>query len=776
MLVLKNKSTQIWSYLYVRIFWFAQEMEPNGVAPMRGQNEELTVEGMINTVARAFSLDEVESVLFHLSSPILEGLTLPACKEFLHETFIADDNGVFSGDEIGQLHDKLIAAANQKKIRKPIHEKFSFQHLRIDGRRFEVVDHINALHDYRGIVGWPTGTMQFHPDSSVDLEFDEDVFLTKVRISTRNPKNSPQSIGLYVEDESEGWKLAHTLQNRPKTFLKNAPRLDYEKYESFYLFGDAHGNTDSEWTEWEEHPLTSPGVVVSSPEKCHVAKKWQIRFMGLSRGEFIELYDVWFYGTFVSEVPPPPQNIAVTSEIRSAHISWDPPAQETGEEMDITKYIVLAYPGGSGSSLKGCLYEECPGTSTELNFLGLAPKAGYSFQVIAVGSDDENGIPSAATPFHSILGDWEYVLDDDVARIDYRLENALGRSATPSKFRSSAKTRSLQSSLSDLNLPSDIQFAIKVQQMLAGDFNCVKSINSSKCVTVYVSATSADTQSERDQLMEFAYPYARAQCQAYGLEFNAIDLRWGVGKQSSIDDDHSIVQVHMTDLERCIKNSAAAGFLYLNTETYGYRGLPAAVPVEEMDKLLGYLQEGSSKDVIVSWYIKDENSIPPVYILQPVSKMVERGYAFLDDPTKGIRGDQSIMQELVLNVANSQEDISRELWVLALSEREVRRVLLGSAPHEKITHMCVIRTIDGLDKALADEQDKNLNVQKARIFAATTGADRIQMSNLREEVSRAVAEKDQKKMILPWSAVGDPDLSSGYLGDLTSMFIKVTVS
>lgn len=757
--------------------WFGLIQEIQEMAKVRrGANGKLTVEDMINTAARAFSLDDVESVLFHSSSPILEGLALPACREFLHETFIADDNGVFSGDEIRELHNKLVAAANQKKIKKPVHISNVFEQSRIEGKYFKVVDHINALHDYRGIVGWPTGTMQFHPDSSVDLEFDDEVFLTKVHITTRNPRTSPKGIGLYVEDEVEGWKLVHTLQNRPKTFLKHEPRLDYEKYESFYLFGDAAGNSNPRLAEWEAHPLTSPGAVISSPERCHVAKRWRIRFIGQSEEEIIELYDVWFFGMFSSEVPPAPQNVAVTSEMRSAHISWDPPTRAAEEDIEITKYLVLAYPGGSGSSLKGCLYEECLGTSTELSFPGLAPKAGYSFQVVAIGPEDQRGIPSVATPFHSILGDWEYVLDDDVPRIDYRAENALGRSNTPSKFSRSAKFRSLQSSLSDLDLPGDIHFSAKVQQMLAGEFKCVKSINSSRCVTVYISGTPDDTKSERDQLMEFAYPYARAQCQAQGLEFNAIDLRWGIGKQSSIDDDHSIVQVHMTALERCIQNSAAAGFLYLSTETYGYRGLPAAVPVEEMDKLLGYLQEGPSKDVLVSWYIKDENSIPLVYILQPVSKMVEQGYAFLDDPTKGVRGDQSIMQELVMNVATSQDDISREVWVLGLSEREVRRVLLGPASHEKISQMCVVRTIDGLDKALADEQDQALSLQKARIFAAMNGSDRNQMKELREEVCKAVAGGDQKKLTLPWSAVGDSDLSAGYLGDLSSMFIKVFAS
>ena len=52
---------------------------------------------------------------------------------------------------------------------------------------------------------------------------------------------------------------------------------------------------------------------------------------------------------------------------------------------------------------------------------------------------------------------------------------------------------------------------------------------------VFVSSTFADLKAERDALAERVFPRLRELCWQNGARFQAVDLRWGVSSEASLD-------------------------------------------------------------------------------------------------------------------------------------------------------------------------------------------------------------------------------------------------
>ena len=63
-------------------------------------------------------------------------------------------------------------------------------------------------------------------------------------------------------------------------------------------------------------------------------------------------------------------------------------------------------------------------------------------------------------------------------------------------------------------------------------------------------------------------------------------------------------------------------FVYQQTflcQKYGYCPFPRYIPADEYDLLWSAVKDKDEKDLMQSWFICDENAIPPVYVLQPIS-------------------------------------------------------------------------------------------------------------------------------------------------------------
>ncbi|XP_045061689.1 NACHT domain- and WD repeat-containing protein 1 [Coregonus clupeaformis] len=102
----------------------------------------------------------------------------------------------------------------------------------------------------------------------------------------------------------------------------------------------------------------------------------------------------------------------------------------------------------------------------------------------------------------------------------------------------------------------------------------------SNVVRVFVSSTFTDMSSERKALLDKAYPELQIFCQSLGLAFEAL-----LGNR------------------------------------YGHRPIPRVLPGKQFEVLLSKLPQ-DQVGLLHQWFRKDNNAIPPVYVLQPITTLL----------------------------------------------------------------------------------------------------------------------------------------------------------
>src|ERR1700690_1390389 len=122
---------------------------------------------------------------------------------------------------------------------------------------------------------------------------------------------------------------------------------------------------------------------------------------------------------------------------------------------------------------------------------------------------------------------------------------------------------------------------------------------------VFVSSTFEDLKEERDLLQRDVFPKLRALCEQHGAGFQAIDLRWGIRDEAALDQ--KTMEICLREIRRCQATGIKPNFIVLLGDRYGWRPLPARIPVSELDP----------RAVAGDWYKLDENAVPPEYVLQP---------------------------------------------------------------------------------------------------------------------------------------------------------------
>lgn len=139
-------------------------------------------------------------------------------------------------------------------------------------------------------------------------------------------------------------------------------------------------------------------------------------------------------------------------------------------------------------------------------------------------------------------------------------------------------------------------------------------------IRVFVSSTFGDLKHERDALQRDVFPKLEKLCLDSGFQFQAIDLRWGVPGEAGLD--HRTMRICFEELRRSQEISPEPNFLILLGNRYGWRPLPEEIPVEEFKKLetagstLPIAVRETAAATLRNWYLRDDNNVPPVYILQ----------------------------------------------------------------------------------------------------------------------------------------------------------------
>lgn len=102
-------------------------------------------------------------------------------------------------------------------------------------------------------------------------------------------------------------------------------------------------------------------------------------------------------------------------------------------------------------------------------------------------------------------------------------------------------------------------------------------------IRIFVSSTFRDMFHERNSLQKDVFPKLEQLCQQNGFQFQAIDLRWGVSSEASLD--HRAMRICFNELRRAQEVSPKPNFLILLGDRYGWQPLPEEISQEEFAAL-----------------------------------------------------------------------------------------------------------------------------------------------------------------------------------------------
>jgi WD40 repeat protein len=137
----------------------------------------------------------------------------------------------------------------------------------------------------------------------------------------------------------------------------------------------------------------------------------------------------------------------------------------------------------------------------------------------------------------------------------------------------------------------------------------------SRTFRIFVSSTFQDLKEERNALQEKVFPRLRELCAQHSARFQAIDLRWGVSEEASVDQQ--TMNICLSEIARCQQVTPRPNFILLLGDRYGWCPPPPQIPAAEFEQILSVVHDASDRGLLQEWYSRDENAVPPEYYLLP---------------------------------------------------------------------------------------------------------------------------------------------------------------
>ena len=241
----------------------------------------------------------------------------------------------------------------------------------------------------------------------------------------------------------------------------------------------------------------------------------------------------------------------------------------------------------------------------------------------------------------------------------------------------------------------------------------------SRTFRVFVSSTFEDLKAERDALQRYVFPRLADLCATRNARLQAIDLRWGVSEEASLDQ--RAIPICLTEIERCQRLTPRPNFIVLLGDRYGWRPLPASIDAEEFTAIRANVAEQDASLLAWAagqapgakgWYRLDENAVPPQYVLRRREVAVaeaataeqrkaaqdaeHRGWAAVEARLRGI------LLEAIGRLGWPEDDPARRKYVASATEQEI---VLGALKPDRAAEnvFCFFRSIRSMP---ADENAK----------------------------------------------------------------------
>lgn len=210
--------------------------------------------------------------------------------------------------------------------------------------------------------------------------------------------------------------------------------------------------------------------------------------------------------------------------------------------------------------------------------------------------------------------------------------------------------------------------------------------HTSKTFRIFISSTFEDLIEERNALHHYVFPKIKEYCETRGVQFQPIDLRWGINNES--DRNHRTLEICKEEIDRCQAVSPNLNFLVLLGSRYGWRPLPTEIPADHFNMIKKELAKEETA-FLESWYRLDQNALPAEYCLMP------RSGETLDDAAwvKTENQLRSIIYKGIGNAPLTPEQ--KRPYLISATEHEIIHGLENKKNPQK-NALCFFRTIDGL--------------------------------------------------------------------------------
>lgn len=210
----------------------------------------------------------------------------------------------------------------------------------------------------------------------------------------------------------------------------------------------------------------------------------------------------------------------------------------------------------------------------------------------------------------------------------------------------------------------------------------------SRTFRVFVSSTFLDLKSERDALQRLTYPRLVDLCARHGAAFQAIDLRWGISEEASLDQ--RTMDVCLSEVQRSRAVSPRPNFIILLGERYGWLPPPPHIPDAHFQAMLRWLTP-DQRELLRDWYTRDSNAVPPSWDLRP-----RRGN--FAEPAVWSQVEQQL--HLTVRAGATRAGLTQLAYTASAVEQEIFAGALDVADADEHV-FAFIRSIDGLPEGAA---------------------------------------------------------------------------
>ncbi|XP_074652791.1 NACHT and WD repeat domain-containing protein 2-like [Tubulanus polymorphus] len=295
----------------------------------------------------------------------------------------------------------------------------------------------------------------------------------------------------------------------------------------------------------------------------------------------------------------------------------------------------------------------------------------------------------------------------------------------------------------------------------------------SKIVRVFLSSTFTDTRAERNAAMQNVFPVVKKYCRdKYGFEFQVVDMRWGIPAKAS--ENHTTTELCLKQIQECQRLSAGPNFVLMLGEKYGSRMLPYRIPADEFESITLCIQDNDmSVDLLNKWYKKDENSLPPEFLLQPVKSVLGE-----KSPKEWWYKDESRMRTVFTDTVKQcveqklmSQQTSRK-YTCSVTENELHEGITKVKDNVAGTVICFTRRITDLERYLhIDKIKKYVDWDQSKGEIDADAKRRVR--NLKERViPHSIPPSNVISNMVTWAGNVGMRAQTEYLNDFCSQFTE----